>query len=191
MRASVRFHVFGPFWSPQNPVPRTRVAFWPIPFGGPLFLVFFVFVLFFALQGGWLFGFLAFVALPGLGWFLAAFHFLCIRSWFFCGFGFSYPLLSQLVFGLGFPHPQHHQFLSDPPPRHPPCLCRLKCTPNRIDTFSIIMGGGCRPPPPNPAMLKTMLRMLTRSLKIRTFRSNKLRIRVFRGRDKKRQNIPK
>ena len=69
----------------------------------------------------------------------------------FSGFGCSYPLLSQLVFGLGFPHPQQ----------------RLKCTPNRIDTFLIIMGGlpppnppaifydhhgrgGCRPPPPTP-----------------------------------------
>ena len=32
--------------------------------------------------------------------------------WWLSGFGFSHPLLSQLVFGLGFLHPQHHQFLS-------------------------------------------------------------------------------
>ena len=39
------------------------------------------------------------------------------------GIGFSHPLLSQLVFGLGFLHPQHRKFLSGAP-------FRLKCTPN-------------------------------------------------------------
>ena len=36
---------------------------------------------------------------------------LC-RLWRLSGFGFSHPLLSQLVFGLGFLRPQHRQFLS-------------------------------------------------------------------------------
>ena len=40
--------------------------------------------------------------------------------WRLSGFGFLHPLLSQLVFGLGFLHPQHRKFLSSTP-RHPPC----------------------------------------------------------------------
>ena len=81
---------------------------------------------FFGFQGGWRFGFLAFVAFT---WVFVAFvlfishplhsfRILCIAS-SADGFGFSHPLLSQLVFGLGFLHPQHRKFLSGAPPTTP------------------------------------------------------------------------
>ena len=101
----------------------------------------------------WLFGFLAFRLLIGLCgfWWLFGFGFRIVAFWLLrlfaglCGFwwlDFLHPLLSHsglfgfctlLVFGFGFPHPQHHQFL-----------------PIWIITSSNIMGG---PPPTTPALL--------------------------------------
>ena len=64
----------------------------------------------FVFQGGWLFGFLAFVAFTWVFVAFVAFHF---ASSAFTVPLFSHPLLSQLVFGLGFLHPQHRKFLCD------------------------------------------------------------------------------
>ena len=67
----------------------------------------------------WLFGFLAFLAFWLFG-FLAfwLFGFLAFGFLAFGGFlalAFRILMLSQLVFGLGFLHPQHRKFLSGPP----------------------------------------------------------------------------
>ena len=99
-----------------------------------MFWDFAFFRFFVVFQGGWLFGFLSFVAFT---WVFVAFvafnfassaftvplfshplhcQFCCVTGRFgFVAFGFSHPLLSQLVFGLGFLHPQHRKFLSGAP----------------------------------------------------------------------------
>ena len=81
------------------------------------------------------FGFLAFRLLGFLASWL--FGFLLVYA-AFGGFGFPHPLLSQLlsglfgfctpslVFGVGFQHPQHHQFLSDKCSLYS-CLCMYVC----------------------------------------------------------------
>ena len=61
--------------------------------------------------GRWLFGFLAF----WLFGFLAFWLFGFLNFGGFLALACRILLLSQLVFGLGFLHPQHRKFLSGPP----------------------------------------------------------------------------
>ena len=69
--------------------------------------------------GRWLFGFLAFWLFGFVAFWL--FGFLAFWLFGFLAFGgflalaFRILMLSQLVFGLGFLHPQHRKFLSGPP----------------------------------------------------------------------------
>ena len=60
----------------------------------------------------WLFGFLAFWLFGFLAFWLL-FGFLAFGG--FLALAFRILMLSQLVFGLGFLHPQHRKFLSGPP----------------------------------------------------------------------------
>ena len=104
----------------------------------------------FVFQGGWLFGFLAFVAFTWVYMGFCGFMRL-LRLWLFAssalpvgGFGFSHPLISQLVFS-------NARLIESP-------LFRSSCDCYFLDSLPLIESslvrsswGGCRPPNPPAA----------------------------------------